>query len=315
MVVLCGSQQQAEQVKARLAEWLAPRGLAFNEDKTRIVHLSEGFDFLGFNIRRYPNRKLLIKPSQAAIRRVRKRLASELRILRGGNAMAVIAKLNPIIRGWAAYYRGVVSSSVFSSLDDYMWRLTYKWATWRHNGKPKRWIVGRYFGKFNTFRNDHWVFGDRDSGACLVKFSWTAIQRHVPVKGAASPDDPALASYWAERREKVKPPLDRYSLRLLSRQDGLCPLCGDPLLSADQPPQSPEQWERWWLQVTRKAIAASYLTHHGRLGLADGDQTRLVHASCQRAPRPASTGNPYFNPQRTRGLPEPCAATSGTHGS
>ena len=99
MVVLCHSQQQAEQVKARLAEWLAPRGLAFNEDKTRIVHLSEGFDFLGFNVRRYPNRKLLIKPSQAAIRRVRERLASELRTLRGGNAMAVIARLNPIIRG------------------------------------------------------------------------------------------------------------------------------------------------------------------------------------------------------------------------
>jgi RNA-directed DNA polymerase len=71
VVVLCHSQQQAGHIKARLAEWLAPRGLAFNEDKTRIVHLSEGFDFLGFNVRRYPNRKLLIKPSQAAIRRVR----------------------------------------------------------------------------------------------------------------------------------------------------------------------------------------------------------------------------------------------------
>jgi RNA-directed DNA polymerase len=99
MVVLCHSQEQAEHVKARLAEWLAPRGLAFNEDKTRIVRLSEGFDFLGFNIRRYPNRKLLIKPSKAAIRRLRERLASETRALRGGNAMAVIAALNPIIRG------------------------------------------------------------------------------------------------------------------------------------------------------------------------------------------------------------------------
>jgi RNA-directed DNA polymerase len=99
VVVLCHSQQQAGQVKARLAEWLAPRGLAFNEDKTRIVHLSEGFDFLGFNVRRYPNRKLLIKPSQAAIRRVRERLASKMRILRGGNAMAVIATLNPLVRG------------------------------------------------------------------------------------------------------------------------------------------------------------------------------------------------------------------------
>jgi RNA-directed DNA polymerase len=295
VVVLCHSQQQAGQVKAQLAEWLAPRGLAFNEDKTRIVHLSEGFDFLGFNVRRYPNRKLLIKPSQAAIRRVRERLASELRTLRGGNAMAVIARLNPIIRGWAAYYRGVVSSRLFSSLDHYLWHITYKWATWRHENKPKRWIVGRYFGKFNKFRNDHWVFGDRDTGAYMVRFSWTAIERHVPVTGAASPDDPALASYWAERRKKVKPPLDRYSLRLLSRQDGLCPLCGDHLLSADQPPQSPEQWERWWLHVTRKAIAASYLTH-GRPGPADGDQTRLVHASCQRALQARQRRKPALQP-------------------
>ena len=95
MVVLCHSQQQAAHVKARLAEWLAPRGLAFNEDKTKIVHLSEGFDFLGFNVRRYPNRKLLIKPSQAALRRVRERLASEMRTLRGGIAMAIIGTLNP----------------------------------------------------------------------------------------------------------------------------------------------------------------------------------------------------------------------------
>ena len=171
---------------------VASRGLAFNEDKTKVVHLSEGFDFLGFNIRRY-HRKLLIKPSKAAVRRVRERLASEMRTLRGGNAMAVIARLNPIIRGWAAYYRGVVSSRQFAALDHYMWTLTYKWAAWRHANKPKSWIVGQYFGKFNKFRNDRWVFGDRDTGACLVKFSWTAIQRHVPVKGAASPDDPALA--------------------------------------------------------------------------------------------------------------------------
>ncbi len=281
MVVLCHSQEQAAHVKAQLTEWLAPRGLALNEDKTKIAHLSEGFDFLGFNIRRY-QRKLLIKPSKAAIRRLRGRLAAETRTLRGGNAMAVIARLNPVIRGWAAYYRGVVSSRQFHSLDNYMWKLTYKWATWRHANKPKRWIVDQYYGKFNKFRNDRWVFGDRDSGACLVKFSWTSIRRHVQVKGTASPDDPALASYWANRRKRVRPPLDRYTLRLLSRQAGYCPLCGEPLLTAGQPPQSPEQWERWWLQVTRQAIAASYLVHHGRPGPPDDDQTRLVHASCQR---------------------------------
>ena len=299
LVVLCRTQQQAEQAKVQLAGWLAPRGLAFNEDKTKIVHLSDGFDFLGYNVRRY-RQKLLIKPSEAAVRRIRKRLATEMRALRGSNVMAVLAKLGPIVRGSAAYYRGVVSSGIFTSLDHYLWQLLYKWATWSHPNKPKSWIVDRYFGKLNKFRNDNWVFG-RDSDAYLAKFSWTSIVRHVMVKGGSSPDDPGLAEYWAERRKRVKPPLDDYTLRLLTRQDARCPLCGEHLLTADQPPQSPEQWERWWLQVTRKAIAASYLTHHGGPGSPDGVQTRLVHTSCHRglkARQRTEPAQPACTPQR-----------------
>ena len=184
------------------------------------------------SVRRYPGGKLLIKPSKAAIRRIRERLAAETRALRGANAMAVIVRLSPIIRGWAAYYRTVVSAEVFSALDHYVWQLTYKWATYSHPNKPKRWIVGRYFGKFSKSRNDHWVFGHRESGGHLVKFSWTRIDRHVIVKGGASPDDPALADYWATRRRRSKPPLDDYTLSLLTRQNGLCSLCGDHLLTA-----------------------------------------------------------------------------------
>ena len=71
LAVLCASRAQAEQVKARLAGWLEPRGLAFNEAKTRIVHLSQGFDFPGSSIRRYPNGKLLTKPGKEAMRRIR----------------------------------------------------------------------------------------------------------------------------------------------------------------------------------------------------------------------------------------------------
>jgi RNA-directed DNA polymerase len=281
LVAICHSQRQAQEVKARIAEWLAPRGLTFNEGKTRIVHIDDGYDFLGFNIRRYHG-KLLIKPSKAAIQRLRERLRTEFRALRGANAMAVITKINPIIRGWSAYYRGVVSSRTFTSLDNHLWALSYKWATFRHASKPKKWIVARYFGKYNKSRNDHWVFGDAASGAHLVKFSWTGIVRHTMVKGAASPDDPTLTEYWATRRRRVTPPLDSYTLRLLSRQDGRCPICRGPVLTAGQPPQSPHEWERWWLHIARRAINADHLVHHGRPSSPDGDQTRLVHAACQR---------------------------------
>lgn len=281
-VACCYSRQQAEQVKVRLAGWLATRGLSFNEEKTNIVPLSQGFDLLGFNPRGYPNGKLLIKPSEKAVRRFRERLAFEIRSLRGSNARAVIVRLSPIVRGWSAYYRTVVSSKVFHALDRYLWHLTYKWARRSHQNKSKGWVVDRYFGRFNKFRSDRWVFGDRDSGAYLVKFSWTNIVRHTLVQGRASPDDPALVEYWAKRRRRIKPPLDGYTLRLLTRQDARCPLCGDHLLTADQPPQSPTEWERWWLHVTRKAIVADYLLNIGGPGSPDGDQTRLVHTSCHR---------------------------------
>lgn len=283
LVVCCHTRQQAEQVKARLAAWLAPRGLAFNEAKTRIVRLDEeGFEFLGFHLRRYDNGKLLIKPSVTAIKRFRKRLAKEFRALRGANVAAVLAKITPIVRGWVAYYRTVVSSRVFHALTDYLWKLTYKWACWSHPNKPKRWITRRYFGKFNKFRNDRWVFGDRDTGAYLPKPAWTDIVRHTLVKGGASPDDPDLAEYWAQRRRKVKPPLDPYTVRLLSKQDGRCTLCGENLLIPDQPPQSAEGWERWFLWVTKMAIKADHLVHHTAPNTPRGDRTHLVHATCSR---------------------------------
>jgi RNA-directed DNA polymerase len=98
--------------------------------------------------------------------------------------VALIARLNPIIRGWAAYYRGVVSSAIFGDLDHHLWWLTWRWAVHRHPNKPRKWIKRRYFGKFNKFRDDHWVFGERADGKArhLVRFSWTPIVRHRLVR-------------------------------------------------------------------------------------------------------------------------------------
>ena len=280
LVAFCHTRQEAGQVKARLAAWLAPRGLAFNEDKTRITTLGEGFDFLGFNVRRYHG-KLLIKPSKTAIKRIRERLRTEIRSLRGTSAQAVIARLNPIVRGWAAYYRTVVSSETFSALDHYLWKLTYKWAKHSHPNKPVRWIIRRYFGKFCKSRNDQWVFGDRASGAYLLRFSWTNIVRHQMVRGTSSIDDPALASYWAARRRRGIPrPVDAATLRLLEAQHGCCSLCRELLLDADRPPQSPHEWEQW-LAATRKAMTRNAIIAHPD-GTPGEAKLRLLHAHCHR---------------------------------
>jgi RNA-directed DNA polymerase len=279
LVALCHSAEQAQAVKADLAQWLAPRGLAFNEDKTRIVSLEDGFDFLGFNVRRYRNGKLLVKPSKTAVQRIRHRLAAEVKALHGANAEAVITKLNPVIRGWAAYYRTVVSKEIFSALDNYVWVLTYRWARRAHPNKGKRWAAARYFGAFHPTRRDRWVFGDRDSGRFLVKFSWTPIVRHTLVKGRSSPDDPALAEYWATRRRRGKPPLGPFLMRLLREQKGRCPACGDLLLHADQEPQSPQEWERWLIAL-RKAIRRTAIAAPD--SPADDKARYLMHTFCAR---------------------------------
>ena len=279
-VVLCHTRREVIEVKAKLADWLAPRGLSFNEDKTRVVTLSEGFDFLGFNVCRYDG-KPLIKPSKAAQRRIRERLRTELRSLRGSNAQAVIKRLNPIIRGWAAYYRTQVSAEIFGKLDHYLWRLTYKWAIFSHANKPTTWVIARYFGKFNKARQDRWVFGDRTSGAYLHRFAWTNIVRHQIVKHRASPDDPELADYWAWRRHKALLPINHTALRLYRAQGGRCAICKTTLLAASERPQTPRDWEHW-LATTRKTIQIVWNTAN-----SDAAEPRLLHHHCNTAHPPS----------------------------
>jgi RNA-directed DNA polymerase len=281
LAVLCASRAQAEQVKARLAEWLEPRGLAFNEAKTRIVHLSQGFDFLGFSIRRYPNGKLLTKPSKEAMRRIRERLSAEATALRGANADALIGRLNPIITGWAAYYRIGVSKHAFGALDAHLWRLAWKWARFSHPNKPRRWIIARYFGMFNPARQDKWVLGSRETGFYLRKFAWTKIVRHRMVAGRASPDDPALTGYWQQRRRRDRLPVDPATWYQLRRQRGRCPLCRGLLLHADRQPQSPEEWQQWHT-ATRKAIRKHAIDSVMDPGTPDERAAyHLLHAYCR----------------------------------
>jgi RNA-directed DNA polymerase len=216
------------------------------------------------------------------VRRIRERLAAEMKALRGANAQAVIHQLTPIIRGWSAYYRSVVSSDTFAALDTHLWRLTYKWAHHSHPNKPRLWVTARYFGAFNKSRRDRWVFGHRDSGAYLRKFAWTKIIRHQMVTGTASPDDPALTDYWAKRRRRGMTPLDAAGRRMLREQHGRCPLCQGLLLHADHEPQTPHEWEQW-LKVTRIAVCKQAIVTDAGCGTSDEPVAlRLIHAHCRR---------------------------------
>ena len=198
----------------------------------------------------------------------------------------MIKRLNPIIRGWAAYYRTQVSAVAFGKPDYYLWRLTWKWAIRSHQNKPTSWVFARYFGKFNKARQDRWVFGDRASGAFMHRFAWTNIVRHHIVKHAASPDDPELADYWAWRRQKATLPINRTALWLHRQQDGRCAICKTTLLAASDRPQTPREWEHW-LATTRKTIDVVWNTAN-----SDAAQPRLIHLHCNTTRQPPGLAGP-----------------------
>lgn len=241
-VVFTETKQDAVEAKKELGAWLAERGLSFSPQKTRIVHLREGFDFLGFNVRHYRTTrtdqprgwKLFIKPSEKSIQRFKVKLKGLWLSLRGHNERYVLAKLNPVIRGWTNYYRIGVSKQVFSDLDAWMFGRLRRWVKSTHPRKNWEWLKNRYFGKLHPRRKDRWVFGEKKTGRFLLKLAWTPIQRHVLVKGRASPDDPSLRMYWAKRRKKRLCELSSAKRKLARRQDGLCPVCGVALLNGEE---------------------------------------------------------------------------------
>ena len=114
-LALCHSREQAAAGPGAAGRVAGSPG-AWPSTRTRPASSTSmtGLDFLGFNVRRYRG-KLLIKPSKAAVKRIRARLTAEMKALRGHNAQMVLIRLNPVIRGWSAYYRHCVSAKVFDA--------------------------------------------------------------------------------------------------------------------------------------------------------------------------------------------------------
>ena len=237
-VVFCESREDAEQARTALAQWLKGRGLTLSEEKTKIVHLCEGFDFLGFHIRRSPapqtshtGYRLRITPSKHAVQEVRKKLRTLWCQSLGSEVGTVLNRLNPLIRGWASYFRVVAAGSTFRKLDTWMFHRALRYPKRTHPRKPWYWRKTRSWGRCNRTRQDTWVFGDKRSGAYLLKFAWFWRIHHALVKGTASPDDPALREYW-EQRERRKAQLLPPSLRTLAAtQHGRCLVCGASLFN------------------------------------------------------------------------------------
>jgi RNA-directed DNA polymerase len=218
---------------------LSKRGLEISTEKTRVVHIDTGFNFLGFNLRHYKG-KLLIKPQKEKVLAFCKKIGETLSNMKAATQKDVIEKLNPLLRGFANYYRGVVSKQTFEYIRNrvkiYLWR----WASRRHPNKSKKWVQNRYYSRFG---GDDWTFmckgtdrKGKEKSHILYNISSTPIVRHIKVKGNSSPDDPSLREYWQKRAtdygKKYWAKGSKYEA-IAKLQKWKCPVCGDSLFNGE----------------------------------------------------------------------------------
>ena len=191
-----------ERVKPALKSFLAIRGLTLSDEKTHITHIDEGFDFLGFNVRKYKG-KLLIKPSKKNIKAMLEKIRETIKTRKSATTYELITTLNPIIRGWANYHQHVVSKRTFSYVDKQIFNSIWQWCCRRHHDKGRRWVKDKYFASFD---NQNWVFSatyKNHDGEWktrnLIKAGHVPIRRHIKIRAAATPYDQAYQAYFAAR--------------------------------------------------------------------------------------------------------------------
>jgi len=186
-------------VKPVIANFLSERGLMLSETKTKITNVYKGFDFLGQNIRKYPNGKLLIKPSKDNFISVQNKIKKLIKWHWGSPTVNLIRSLNPVITGWTNYHRHVAAYRHFCELDTYIWFRLWKWAKRRHAKKGHIWIADKYFKRVG---NCKWQFFDTlDNGVDLyLKHACnTYIKRHALIDGKANPYCAQWDKYFRQR--------------------------------------------------------------------------------------------------------------------
>jgi len=242
-VIVCKSKQEAEVIKGKIATFLKDAiGLELSNEKTKITHIAEGFDFLGFNIRKYTDKskyskyyhvgKLLIKPQKEKVINFLRRMQEVLSDNKTAKQEGIIRMINPMIQGFGMYYRFAVSKKTFSTIDSRLWHKLWRWAKRRHPKKGKKWIMRKYF----TMTTPKWVFKD-EIGKKIRKIAYIPIVRFVMLKTGMRihADDKETREYW-QKRVYTNALSQVYTIKiekLMKSQKGICPCCGDPITRDD----------------------------------------------------------------------------------
>lgn len=193
-------------IQPAIINFLKERGLELSLEKTKITHISEGFDFLGFNVRKYKE-KLLIKPSDSSVKKFTENIRETIQKLGNTSTIKLISSLNSKIRGWANYYRACVAKQIFNGIDHAVFQSIWKMLKRKHSNKSTSWIRDKYFTKIGL-RN--WCFFSKVKTKkgiqpfTLIKAAYTKIKRHIKIKGRATPYDADYEDYFTIREDKLK---------------------------------------------------------------------------------------------------------------
>ena len=234
-VITGASQELLEgEIRPWVEAFLAQRGLRLSPTKTRVTHIDHGFDFLGWNFRKYSG-TLLIKPSKKNVKAFYDKVKGIVKANLMVKQAELIQRLNPILRGWAMYHHPVVAKETFSKLDSLLWWRLTRWARRKHPKKTPRWVTQKYWSTVEERTEFAERIRSEDGEARwmrLYRLADTEIVRHRKVMGEFNPFDPRWEAYGEDLRAKRLLKSMAYRKQwatLYLSQQGKCVRCGEPI--------------------------------------------------------------------------------------
>jgi RNA-directed DNA polymerase len=197
LVMVHGTRDDAETLWDEVTAVLAPMGLRLSEEKTRVCHIDEGFDFLGWRIQRRNwrgrtgKKAVYTYPSKKALASVTAKVRSLTRRAKHRTLADLLRSVNPVLRGWCNYFRHGVSARTFSYLDHFSWWRIFGWLRKRHAGLNKGTLVRRFLPSWEI-RDDR-VEMFRPQAIPIVRYRYRGTKIPTPWASEA-PGPPAPAA-------------------------------------------------------------------------------------------------------------------------
>lgn len=264
IVIFCRTLDEAKQQLSKLTLALLKRSQTISQAKTEIVHICDGFDFLGFNFKikprdgrstnvivkeevgyryNYTDIGFYVTPSEKSINKIKAKLKGCFAKMRGRSASDLILEINPIIRGWAQSKIFWHSNRTFHDLDNYLFTLQWRWIKRTHPNKNSKWLKERYFTKLKLgYIENNWVFFSKDQSnnkeLYLLHFGWFPPKNYVLAKMDKCPDNPDDQKYYKrlDRQRLYTRGFNifrRIDSDLAESQESICPICNQSLYNEE----------------------------------------------------------------------------------